>query len=490
MSKPNILVIMSDQHHKDAMGYVGKHPVRTPNLDKLASEGMSFTSAYTAAPLCVPARSSFMTSSYPYRNQVWDNIEALSDISLTWPMYLKEADYHTALIGRMHFHQDQLHGFDEHPFGEYLSGEAMKKMKDIPEGQGLHAFQMSGHGDTAYHWRDKEITNAACDWLLKRADKPEPFAAVIGGFLPHSPYIAPKELIEYYLPLVELPKIEELQPETITRKRKALNMPNADDIERIRWNRAAYYALCEIMDDNIGTILKTLDDTGLAKNTLVIYTSDHGDHIGEHGCWWKSAYYEGAAGIPLIARFPDEITPNSKCDNVVNLIDIGPTIAEFADAPKMTDADGHSMLKLLRGEKNDWKDETFSEFCEYKCESYDSSEQFPCYPSRMIRSGPWKLWYYADDAKLPPALFNLDDDPGEKNNLINNIDYADIQKDLMSRLLKDWNPKQVKERSQRNHRIFIDIMSWQKKIGYPHGLADLKVPNGINDNIEIIKYEK
>jgi len=176
MKKPDILVIMSDQHHKDAMGFVGKHPVRTPNCDRLANEGMSFTSAYTAPPLCVPARSSFMTSSYPYKNRVWDNMEALSDISLTWPMYLKRADYHTSLIGRMHFHQDQLHGFDEHPFGEFLKGSAMKKLKDFSEGQGLKAFENSGHGEGAYIWRDNEITKAACNWLEENSKDSEPFA--------------------------------------------------------------------------------------------------------------------------------------------------------------------------------------------------------------------------------------------------------------------------------------------------------------------------
>jgi choline-sulfatase len=194
--RPNILVIMSDQHSKHFLGCYGNQIARTPNLDRLASEGAKFTNAYCPAPVCVPSRMSFLTSRYPHRNRVWNNVQILSSGIPTWAHVLGAAGYETALIGRMHFRGlDQRHGFEKRPIGEFCASYPGSREIGAPRYQYFPnktsmanriSLDIAGTGTTSGQWMDEQVTRATCDYLRTYADSSNdrPFAAVTGFWLP------------------------------------------------------------------------------------------------------------------------------------------------------------------------------------------------------------------------------------------------------------------------------------------------------------------
>ena len=240
-SKPTIVWI-SCEDISPHLGCYGDGLVRTPNLDRLASEGMTFTNAYTPAPLCVPARMAFMTGRRPNANQVWTNNHILSSGVPTWAQALGAAGYETALIGRMHFvGHDQRHGFERRPLGEYsardpgashLGGPLFKEIPASTSGQTRECVEIAGYGRTTNQDFDDHVARATCAYLEEKAGKTErPFAAVAGFVLPHCPFFAPRELYEYYYQRVDVPQPStrqlEREPEAIRnfKKRRGLHQP-------------------------------------------------------------------------------------------------------------------------------------------------------------------------------------------------------------------------------------------------------------------------
>ena len=473
-SRPNMLFIMSDQHSKFHLGCYGDPLVRTPHLDRLASEGMTFTNAYTAAPLCVPARMAFMTGRRPSANQVWTNDHILSSALPTWAHAIGALGYETALIGRMHFvGADQRHGFEYRPLGEYGANYpgAPKKggpiLKSIPGtlGQTRECVETAGYGRTTNQDFDDRVARAVCAYLEEKAGKNErPFAAVAGFVLPHCPFFAPRELYEYYSERVDVPqpsaREREREPPAITnfKKRRRLHQPLP--VERIKVARAAYFGLCEYFDRKVGQILDVLDETGLSESTLVIYCSDHGEMAGEHGCWWKSNYYEGSVGVPLIARLPGVVPADGQNPVLCNLLDLAPTAVEMAGGAALPAADGYSLWKELRGERDgDRDDSTFSEL--------STSHGDP--PSRMVRQGPWKLYKCHDGT--PPALFNLAEDPEELNDLGTDPVHAPVRRNLLDRLYANWDPERVTHRSAELARDMQLLTAWGRTVQPAHPAA-------------------
>ena len=470
--KPNILVIMTDQHSKYFLGCYGNQIVRTPNLDRLASEGMRFTNAYCAAPVCVPSRMSFLTARTPSGNRVWSNQGILSSGIPTWAHVLGAAGYETSLIGRMHFKgPDQRHGFEHRPIGEPSASQPGQRLQCTDpnqrarahyhggSGQSRSCVTKAGCGKTTYQYFDEQRIPTACEYLRRHAQSGDrPFAAVLGLTLPHCPYIAPKELYDYYIQRVDVPEIEPQQSATIRRFRKLrgiLDPPLSE--HEVRVARAAYYGLCEYVDSLIGEVLECLDESGLAGSTLVVYTSDHGEMAGDHGCWWKSNYYEGSVGVPLIARLPGTIAPESVSDAICNLMDLGPTLARAAGT-EMLETDGRSLWPTMQGRHpKTWKNETVSELCDPR--GY--------VPSRMIRSGKWKLWVEVDSQNLPPALFNLQDDPGEHHDLGQDPNYAGIRDELLRKARQDWNPETVRSETSQASKDFRTLSRWGRAVEPP-----------------------
>ena len=485
--KPDILILMSDQHSKHFLGCYGNSIVRTPNLDRFAAEGMLFSNRYCPSPLCGPSRMSFMTSRAPSRNRVWHNTHVLPSGIPTWAHLLGAAEYQTDLIGRMHFMgSDQRHGFENRSLGEYTaldigSPEQGTRWITFPEascGQSRKGVEIAGKGTTTYQWFDEQVADATCKFLREKSGEKNRrlFAAVSGFVLPHCPFIAPKDLFDYYYLRVDIPSVEENQPPSIVDlrgKQGILDPPLSE--ERVHVARAAYYALCEYFDSLTGKILDCLRETGLAENTLVIYYSDHGEMAGDYGYWWKLSYYEGSAGIPLIARFPGVIGPSSVSDAVCNLIDVAPTIVEAAGADPMPGIDGRSLWPIMQGEhSNDRVDETYSEVCYYE------------YPSRMIRSGKWKLWVHEGSEKIPPALFNIEDDPRELNNLGSDPEFAGIREELIGKLYSDWDPEFVRSASREAKQDYNTLFAWGSKIKPKHPDTLPLPPSEIESDVELL----
>jgi len=389
---------------------------------------------------------SFMTTRTPTRNRVWDNSHVLSSGIPTWAHTLAAAGYETSLVGRMHFvGPDHRHGFVNRPIGEPSAihpgvprkgGDRWTQFPSSTSGQSRVSVETAGRGTTSYQWYDEEVTEAARTYVRDHARADRPFAAVVGYVLPHCPFVAPKDLFDYYYERVRIPEVEERQPATVRRYREnrgILDPPLPDD--RVRIALAAYYALCEYSDSLIGQVLETVEETGLDRNTLVVYTSDHGEMAGEHGCWWKSNYYEGSAGVPLIARQPGVVRSGEMCEAVCNVLDLGTTMAEVAGADPLPNGDGRSLMPLLTGDgAEEWTDETFCELVDFR-----TPDRSPL-ASRMIRSGRWKYWEYGDPEGLPPVLFDLAEDPWEEKDLGEDPGHAQVRSRLSARLHADWEP--------------------------------------------------
>ena len=213
--------------------------------------------------------------------------------------------------------------------------------------------------------------------------------------------------------------------------------------------------MCELFDASVGRVLEKLDETGLAEDTLVVYTTDHGEAAGEHGMWWKSSYYEESVGVPLITRLPGVIPSGSRNPLICNTFDLAPTFVEASGAGELPKIAGRSLWTEMKGRTDETRpNETFSEL--HGMTGVPGLGTDP--PSRMVRQGPWKLYYYRGHDT--PALYNLDDDPGELNDFGSDPAYADVRERLMTRLLDGWDPDDVYQQSTGMLREMDIIKEW------------------------------
>lgn len=453
-SRPNIVLIMSDQHNPHVMGCAGNEIVRTPNLDALVGEGVRFTSAYCPSPLCVPARMGFLAAQYPGDVDVWANGNVLSPDVRTFAHALADAGYETVLCGRMHFvGADQFHGFEKRIYGDcvhFLSPEIQGEGYNRTNGQTKYAVEVSGFGRNGFEEFDRRVTDRACTFIAERGTRDRPYCLVVGYILPHNPLICERELFEYYMEKLPAPgpvsreHLRDLHPAI----RKWRERRRVDDLtpEQNRRGLAAYCGLVTEMDRNIGEVVDAVESSPEAENTVTIYTSDHGDLASEHGMWWKSNYYEGSVGVPLIFSSPPRFRGGRTVEAVVNLIDVGPTLLDLADAEPMREVSGRSLGPFLRGDPPaDWPNETFSEYLGAHGDE----------PSCMIRSGSWKLMYYSEfDSFL---LFNLDSDPGELNDRADDPACRPIAAELLAKIHARWSAGKALEGNARQRSALAKI---------------------------------
>jgi len=462
--KPNILLIMSDQHHPHVMGCENDPVVRTPNLDRLAKRGVLFESCYCPSPLCVPSRMSFMTSRYPSHNGVWTNQCMLPSDIPTFAHALGAAGYETLLGGRMHFvGPDQQHGFEKRPVGQLSPTYIGGRNRAIPPelfpgtGQTRPAVEISGPGRTGYQAYDEAVAEGCAHFLRGRSRSDRPFCLVAGFVLPHCPFICPPEDWEYYLERVRLPEIpdgylENLHPAMqLWRKNRGIEDLTEDEIRRAR---AGYYGIVTHFDRQVGKLLAALEESGLAEDTVVIYTSDHGEMAGENGLWWKSSFYEGSASVPLIVSWPGHVPEGERSQHVCNLVDLGPTMIDLAGAESLPDIDGRSLAPIVQGEAAGWPDETFSE--------HYPSHGVP--PTRMVRRGPWKLVHFDG---YRPQLFNLDDDPNEWNDLGEDPQHGQVRDELHARVLAGWSAAHIEETLAERRRAHGVLSAWYRGVKPP-----------------------
>ncbi len=440
---PNILLLCSDQHHPRLAGCYGNPVVDTPNIDRLSKEGVRFDSAYCNCPLCVPSRMSFLTGRYPHNCDVFRNTDILASDQPTFAHLASRQGYYPVLSGRMHFPgPDQRHGFLERLVGDvwpYAAfGPDLNTFAPLPPrlGHMTHPNPLLtvGAGSSYYLKFDEDVTRESCRWLRNYAAKSprNPFLMTVGWVNPHCPYIAPPELYDKYFSIVET---SELEPAELGRLhpyhqayRKDIDISSIP-AENFRKATAAYYALVEFIDRQLGILLSCLETESILDNTIVIYTSDHGEMLGEHGRWHKGCFYESSAGVPLLIRFPEHFKYAGKAiSSPVSLVDLLPSLTDWMQVEQKLSGDGQSWEPLLNGSD----EQTLPVFSEF----YD----FNGHSNRMVRLGPWKLNFY--EAYEKGELFNLENDPEELINLWDNPNCKTTVEELTNLIFSEgWSPQ-------------------------------------------------
>jgi choline-sulfatase len=464
--RPNILFILSDQHTQKIAGCYGDPLASTPAIDALAARGVVFDNAYCASPVCVPSRMSLLTGQHPHAQECWTNDDFLASDRPSWAHAMGAAGYRPTLIGRLHaLGPDQLHGFAERRVGDHSPNWPGVSRHDLgplarandpwPE-----SLARSGPGRCSYEMKDEDTAEAACDFLRdagarQRAGDDAPFCLHVGFILPHPPYVCGEADYAHFagrIPLPALPRPDAEHPWlTWWRRDRGIEQVADDDALRAR---AAYYGLVASMDRMIGNILATLEAEGLAGDTLVVYASDHGDQLGERGLWWKHTFYEESVKVPLVIAWPGRLPEGERRDGIVELSGLGPTLLEAAGAPALPHARAQSFLGLARDAAHPWHGEAFSEYCTDAVPAWTGGMAVQ---QRMIRSGRWKLVYYAG---YRPQLFDLRADPDELHDLGESPDHADMRAALVARVLERWDPAAIAARMRERRRDKDLIGAW------------------------------
>ena len=503
----NVLLIMSDEHRRDAMGCM-RHPVvRTPNLDKLADSGCLFTAAYCNSPLCGPSRSSFITGKYVHEIGCWDQNHHYTGEPQSWGAYLSTSQISVTTIGKLDFFEGVEGGFPDQRLVQHRSkrtnsvsaveadkadkvynadaadkadkvynadaadmiGEVSKVCKadkadkvynadatdeadkvynadaantagtpdaaeknaaeESEKSFGAIELERAGPGD---YWtsRVEAETAEAIRFLSDEApEKAEPWVLWLNYLPPHFPLVAPASYYAMYPPeSIDMPydyPSNDNHP-VADELRKHIGIGAVDEMV-IRRAKAAYYGLCSYVDDQVGKVLQALEDNCLKDDTLIIYTSDHGEHLGDHELWWKNHMYEQATGIPLIISGGG--LRRSVVHTPVSLLDLTATIADAVGLSPQPDWRGKSLLALCReGRSVEWEERTV--LSEYHAHGSANSMY-------MIRKGKYKYIYYPQN---PPQLFDLEADQREMNNLAEQQSCQELLQQLHSELLDIVNP--------------------------------------------------
>ena len=445
--RPNLLYLHSDQHAPSVLGCYGDPLGVTPNLDALAQRGVVMDAAYCPCPICVPSRMSTLTCQYPTELEVWNNNHILSSGVPTLAHAMGAGGYHPVLIGRMHaLGPDQLHGYAERLVGDHgpnhLGGGGVKReILAGTAGPERVSLERSGPGQSGYQVHDEDVTAAAVDYLNRLGVRQraglldQPFSISVGFMLPHQPFVARACDFERFWGRVGLPKnpappMDEVHP-YFRWWREQCGIVEVSEEEILR-ARTAYWALCYRLDAMIGEILAALERNGLADNTLVVYTSDHGEQAGEHGLWWKQTFYEESVRVPMVLSWPGVLPEGEHCRRVAGAHDLVATMLDALDCPALPNGHGRSLLPVVTGQSNDWEDVAVSEYCTDE----------GCY-HRMVRAGDWKLCYYHGQ---PTQLFNLAEDPDELHDRAADPACRELVERLTARVLDGWDPDQIAAR--------------------------------------------
>lgn len=418
---PNILVIMSDEHNYRVAGCYGNTTARTPNLDRLAARGVTFDTCYTNSPLCVPARLAFTACKYIHRTGAWNNSCWLpSDEYPSIARVMNAAGYQSFLCGKQHYDATRRYGFTEiggnmnNSFKNGLGSRraANDETVNMRAGRARYAQFHAGE-DSGVISHDRRVTAGVVDFLSRRQRNEKPFFLFAGYLAPHFPLIVPERYWSHYkgrVPMPEIPKgFLESMPLNYKHLRWGFGVPAAD-AETIRRGRELYYGFTEWVDNEIGTVLQTLSRSPFADDTVVIYTTDHGENMGEHGLWWKNCVYEQAAHIPLIVSWPRRWKGGQRRTGACAHVDVVRTIAELGGGRAPGDWNGSSMVRWLDNPKMRWKDLAATQYYAHNIASGYA----------MLRTGDWKYVYHsAPDAqhRAERELYNLKQDPMEFHNL-------------------------------------------------------------------------
>jgi choline-sulfatase len=473
--RPNVLLIMADQMTPYALRAYGNSAALTPHIDRLAERGVLFENMYCNSPLCTPSRMSMLSGRYVHRIGSWDNAAPLPTDVPTIAHYFGAAGYRTALSGKMHIvGPDQLHGFEDRLTTDiYPTG--MKWTRDWDEPH-LHPGRNARTGPITWPWAneyDERAQTRGLEWLrtmalqhdksapvpsmewahvLPKGDR-RPFFLCVSFTNPHPPYLCPTEYWDRYEGAeIELPQWPEghIENEHIAVKwnREYHQLDELPTDEEVLTARRAYLAQVSYVDDKVGELVACLEKFGMLDDTIVVFTSDHGEMLGEHGCWCKRVDYEWSMKVPFIVSHPGSLPQGRRVGQVCQLVDMLPTLNELADLGPAFDPDGRSTVPLMTGDDSDWPNEALSE-------NYTEGMKAS---SCMLRKDNLK---YVSVVGHEPALYDLDADPDEFTNFAGRPEYAERERTLAARLAELWDGETCDRRvrqSQKERSIILKAL--------------------------------
>ncbi|MEM7029417.1 MAG: sulfatase-like hydrolase/transferase [Chloroflexota bacterium] len=461
MPQPNILWLCTDQQRYDTVGALNNPHVRTPNINQLVREGVAFTHAFCQSPICTPSRASFLTGMYP------STIHACTNGNETWadaaPLVTKtlaDAGYDGGLVGKFHMtgsmdrteprlsndgyryfefsHAPRDSWAEGHDYADWVKeqGHNLSDLRENPEQIPPELHQTSWCAEKSIEFIEQD--HGEKPWFLS-----------FNPYYPHPPFDPPQVYRDRYdkdsLPRPLFRDSDLIAQEKLTDvdfQSKAQRPEDFDAQEIV----AKYYAMIELIDDNIGRILASLERTGQRDNTLIIFMSDHGETLGDHGLLFKGCrFYEGLVRVPLIFSWRNHFQPGLVSDALVELSDITPTLLEICGLPQPERMQGKSLLKLLNGEAVTHRDFVRSEY--YHTLRPGKENDFSGSYGTMLRTERYKLVVY--HGHNFGELFDLEDDPGEFINRWDDPDYQQVRFDLLLQscdqlaFAVDIGPKQI-----------------------------------------------
>jgi choline-sulfatase len=459
---PNVLLVMSDEHRRTCMGAAGDTVARTPHLDRLCAEGVRFRSAYCTNPVCTPSRASIMTGLYSHHLEAQSNATPYRPEHRTLAHHFDAANYMTGLIGKMHWVDAQSHGFEykldfndwfQHlgpkvqlyadELGQSNSGSGLPEIDDLWREEGdpwighrklddregsvaVGRISLLDEEDHFDSFVARESVRFLHNFATHKNDRP--FFLVSSFLKPHDPFMPAKRFADMFRPEdMKLPESwGKADKATLPREVQhwiEFNRPTPElrDPEEAKKRIALYYANLAQMDDCLGRILAALAEAGLAEDTIVCYTSDHGEMLGDLGLWQKFQFYEGSCGVPLIFRVSG-VRPG---DTPVSLVSLSATLTGLAGVPQLAPNDGASLAPWIH--RPSTPRSYGPVFAEYDLGGAQ--------PKFMVRDGEWKYTYWLHDI---PELYHLRTDPQELHNLAALPQYA-AQREAMHRTLLAWH---------------------------------------------------
>jgi choline-sulfatase len=453
---PNVLFLIDDEHRPDVAGFAGDDVVRTPTLDWLAETGTVFENAYTPAPVCVPARHSLRTGQLP-RTWARHGHEAFESGYQTLPRQFGEHGYMTASAGKMHYSGwAQMQGWRKRlgptPMKRAIGDDTLDMQVDTDHGglsdwkwSGPKEVKRAGVADSRVQVQDRRSVEGTEQFISQyfsapyydRCQPDRPLVLQTSLIQPHYPYFTDDEdLFTYYLNRVD-PHVE--QPEAFhpvisecrTRGECRLVRPGEDASEReIRRATAAYYAMVERVDAMFGRVIDALRHHGEDPDEwVIVFTSDHGEMLGERAVWGKGQFLESSARVPLVIRYPERFDPGTVTQNV-NLCDLYATVCDLADLPVPDGLDSRSLVPLLAGDIDAWRERHGSETVSQDVGN-SSVRHGVDTEHLMIKRDDLKYCYYGED--VPEVLFDLERDPDETTNFATDPEYADAMETFRER---------------------------------------------------------
>ncbi len=436
MRRPNILFLMSDEHRADVTGYEGNSVIRTPVLDWLAKTGVVFRNAYTPSPVCIPARQCMMAGQLPKTCEC----EGWVDLKPGYRTFAREFSryaYNTVCSGKLHhIGQDQMQGWRKRiaPDAEISDAYVEDRMEEEfaryqpAPGTGKWSNQREVEEARAAEgpWQvfDRMAVDASLhffgryfkDSLYLKPQSHRPLLFKLSLIQPHYPYFTDQRRFDYYYDRVQIYSEKPCDHPVLSQSQ--LGKPVEVSDEAIRRATAAYYGMVETLDSHYGQVLRCLESLGEdLDDWIIIYTSDHGEMLGEHGIWEKTRFYEASVRVPLIIRSPARFEGGRVVTENVNLCDLFATLCELADIETPDNLDSRSLVPLLSGDASGWNNESVSQMGRDHV---------------MIKRDHLKYQYYGEG--IPEVLFDLERDPKETTNLAGDPSYREAMNAFRTRL--------------------------------------------------------